>query len=509
MPDRIYIAIDLKSFYASVECMDRSLDPMTTNLVVADRSRTEKTICLAVSPSLKAYGISGRARLFEVVQKVKEVNALRLQKAPGRRFSGSSCQDPELRANPALELAYVTAPPQMARYMEISGRIYEVYLKYIAPEDIHVYSIDEVFIDVTSYLRTYGMTARELARTMILDVLNLTGITATAGIGTNLYLCKVAMDIGAKHIPADENGVRIAELDERSYRSSLWDHRPLTDFWRVGRGYSKKLEERGLYTMGDIARCSLGGPMDYYNEDLLYRMFGVNAELLIDHAWGWEPCTLADIKAYKPQSSSVGSGQVLHCPYPFEKAKLVTREMADLLVLDLVDKGLVTDQIVLTVGYDIDNLKDSARRKAYHGEVRTDRYGRKVPKHAHGTANLGRYTSSGKQIVQAVADLFDRIVDPGLLIRRISMSAEHVLSRSEAKEKEMAGFEQLELFTDPAALQEEQERRKAEEERERRMQEAVLKIKKKFGKNAVLRGMNLQDGATAQTRNSQIGGHQA
>ena len=509
MPERIYIAIDLKSFYASVECMDRGLDPMTTNLVVADRSRTEKTICLAVSPSLKAYGISGRARLFEVVQKVKEVNALRLQKAPGRRFNGSSCQDPELRANPALELAYVTAPPQMARYMEISGRIYEVYLKYIAPEDIHVYSIDEVFIDATSYLRTYGMTARELARTMILDVLNLTGITATAGIGTNLYLCKVAMDIGAKHIPADENGVRIAELDERSYRSSLWDHRPLTDFWRVGRGYSKKLEERGLYTMGDIARCSLGGPMDYYNEDLLYRMFGVNAELLIDHAWGWEPCTLADIKAYKPQSSSVGSGQVLHCPYPFEKAKLVTREMADLLVLDLVDKGLVTDQIVLTVGYDIDNLKDSARRKAYHGEVRTDRYGRKVPKHAHGTANLGRYTSSGKQIVQAVADLFDRIVDPGLLIRRISMSAEHVLSRSEAKEKEMAGFEQLDLFTDPAALQEEQERRKAEEERERRMQEAVLEIKKKFGKNAVLRGMNLQDGATAQTRNSQIGGHQA
>lgn len=509
MQERTYIAIDLKSFYASVECMDRGLDPMTTNLVVADVSRTEKTICLAVSPSLKAYGISGRARLFEVVQKVREVNALRQQKAPGRRFAGSSFRDPELRADPALALDYVTAPPQMARYMEVSGRIYEVYLKYIAPEDMHVYSIDEVFIDATSYLRTYGMSARELTRTMILDVLKTTGITATAGIGTNLYLCKVAMDIEAKHIPADENGVRIAELDEESYRRSLWDHRPITDFWRVGRGYARKLEERGLYTMGDVARCSLGGPSDYYNEDLLYQMFGVNAELLIDHAWGWEPCTMADIKSYRPRSSSVGSGQVLHCPYPFDRAKIVAREMADQLALDLAEKGLAADQIVLTVGYDIDNLRDSRRRKEYRGEVKTDRYGRKVPRHAHGTANLGQYTSSARQITGAVSDLFERIVDPKLLIRRITLSAEHVIPQNEAKEREVCGFEQMNLFTDYGALQKEQEQKKAEEERERRMQQAVLEIKRKFGKNALLRGMNLQEGATARDRNSQIGGHRA
>ena len=476
MQERTYIAIDLKSFYASVECMDRGLDPLTTNLVVADLSRTEKTICLAVSPSLKAYGISGRARLFEVVQKVREMNAMRQQKAPGRRFTGSSCQDPELRADPALALDYVTAPPQMARYMEISGRIYEVYLRYIAPEDIHVYSIDEVFIDATSYLKTYGMSARELARTMILDVLKTTGITATAGIGTNLYLCKVAMDI---------------------------------DFWRVGRGYAKKLEERGLYTMGDIARCSLGGPADYYNEDLLYQMFGVNAELLIDHAWGWEPCTIADIKSYRPRSSSVGSGQVLHCPYPFDKAKLVAKEMADQLALDLAEKGLAADQIVLTVGYDIDNLRDVRRRKEYRGEVKTDRYGRKVPKHAHGTSNLTYHTSSARQIIQAVTGLFDRIVDPKLLIRRITISAEHVIPRNEVEEQETCGFEQMTLFTDYAAREKEQEQKKAEEERESRMQEAVLEIRRKFGKNALLRGMDLQEGATAKDRNSQIGGHRA
>ena len=450
MDKRTYIAIDLKSFYASVECMERGLDPMTTNLVVADKSRTEKTICLAVSPSLKSYGIPGRARLFEVVQKVGEVNALRRQRAPGHKFSGSSCQDPELKKDPALAVDYVVAPPQMAHYMKISGQIYEIYLKYIAPEDIHVYSIDEVFIDAASYLRTYQMTARELAVKMIRDVLDTVGITATAGIGSNLYLCKVAMDIGAKHIPADENGVRIAELDEISYRQQLWGHRPLTDFWRVGRGYARKLEECGLFTMGDIARCSLGKPTDYHNEDLLYGLFGVNAELLIDHAWGWEPCTIADIKAYKPQSSSVGSGQVLQCPYPFEKARLVAREMADLLVLDLVDKRLVTDQIVLTVGYDIDNLKDPDLQKRYHGEIKTDRYGRKIPKHAHGTINLKQYTSSTRQIVQA-----------------------------------------------------------AELEREKKIQKAVLEIKKKFGKNAILKGMNLEEGATARDRNSQIGGHKA
>lgn len=507
MDGRTYIAIDLKSFYASVECMERGLDPMTTNLVVADKSRTEKTICLAVSPSLKACGIPGRPRLFEVVQRVREVNAQRRLNAPGHKLTGASCQAPELEKDPALALDYVVAPPQMARYMKISSEIYEVYLKYIAPEDIHVYSIDEVFIDATSYLGPYQMTARELAVKMIRDVLDTVGITATAGIGPNLYLCKVAMDIEAKHIPADENGVRIAELDEMSYRRLLWSHRPLTDFWRVGRGYARKLEECGLFTMGDIARCSLGKPTDYYNEDLLYNMFGVNAELLIDHAWGWEPCTIADIKAYKPQSSSVGSGQVLQCPYPFEKARLAAREMADLLSLDLVDKGLATDQIVLTVGYDIDNLKDPDLRKKYSGEVKTDRYGRKIPKHAHGTVNLKQYTSSTRQIIQAVTELFDRIVDKKLLVRRLSMAATHVIPEGEAQ-KEMQ-FEQMDLFTDYAALQKEREEQEAEMEREKKMQKAVLEIKKKFGKNAILKGMNLEEGATARDRNSQIGGHKA
>lgn len=507
MQDGTYIAIDLKSFYASVECMERGLDPMTTNLVVADRSRTEKTICLAVSPSLKAYGIPGRPRLFEVEQKVREVNAVRQQGAPGRKFAGTSCQAPELEQDPALAVDFVTAPPQMARYMEISGEIYQVYLKYIAPEDIHVYSIDEVFIDASSYLRTYQMTARELARKMILDVLETTGITAAAGIGTNLYLCKIAMDIEAKHIPADKNGVRIAELDEMSYRRSLWSHRPLTDFWRIGRGYAKKLEEQGLYTMGDIARCSLGKPSDYYNEDLLYHMFGVNAELLIDHAWGWEPCTIADIKAYKPQSSSVGAGQVLHCPYPFDRARLVVREMADQLALDLVEKDLTADQVVLTVGYDIDNLKDPMLRGQYGGEVKTDRYGRKIPKHAHGTITLKEHTSSAKQIVRAVTELYDRITDRKLLVRRISMAACHVLPGSEIREEER--YEQMDLFTDYTALQKEREKEQEDQERERKMQEAVLEIKRKFGKNAILKGMNLEKGATARERNSQIGGHRA
>ena len=509
MSDKIYIAIDLKSFYASVECMERGLDPMTTNLVVADASRTEKTICLAVSPALKAYGIPGRPRLFEVVQKVNEVNSLRQQNAPDRKLTGSSIQEEDLKANPSLAVDYLVAPPQMAHYMKISSQIYEVYLKYIAPEDIHVYSIDEVFIDATGYLRTYQLTARELAMKMILDVLDTTGITATAGIGTNLYLCKVAMDIEAKHISPDENGVRIAELDEMSYRRSLWSHRPLTDFWRVGKGYAKKLEEHGLYTMGDIARCSEGGPGDYHNEELLYKLFGVNAELLIDHAWGWEPCTIADIKAYKPESNSVGSGQVLQCPYPFEKAKLVVREMTDLLVLDLVDKGLVTNQMVLTVGYDIDNLKDPSRRKKYHGEIKTDRYGRSIPKHSHGTANLKKYTSSTRQITQAVMELFDRIVDKDLLVRRINMAATHVISEADAKAQNETSFEQLDLFTDYSARQLQNEKENMELEKERKMQAAMLEIKKKFGKNAILKGMNLQEGATAKDRNQQIGGHKA
>lgn len=507
MGQRTYIAADLKSFYASVECVERGLDPLKTNLVVADQSRTEKTICLAVTPSLKAYGISGRARLFEVVQRVKEVNAQRLRYAPGRVFTGSSSDDTVLKASPKLAVDYIVAPPRMALYMERSTQIYSVYLKYIAPEDIINYSIDEVFMDVTNYLDTYHMTARELAMKIILDVLKTTGITATVGIGTNLYLCKVAMDIGAKHIPADKNGVRIAELDEMSYRRTLWDHRPLTDFWRVGRGYAKKLEAHGLYTMGDIARCSLGGPADFHNEDLLYKLFGINAELLIDHAWGWEPCTIADIKAYKPESSSIGSGQVLQSPYPFDKARMVIREMADLLALDLVDKRLVTNQVILTVGYDIDNLTDPSISKAYHGPVTTDRYGRSVPKHAHGTENLEQYTSSAKQIVTAVLVLFDRIVDKRLLVRRAYLAATHVIDEANAPAREVC--EQLDLFTDYAARQEQEAAEAAVLGRERKKQEAVLAIKKKFGKNAIMKGTSLQEGATTINRNNLIGGHRA
>ena len=507
MDNRIFLCIDLKSFYASVECIERGLDPMTTNLLVADASRTEKTICLAVSPSLKAYGISGRARLFEAVQQVKKANAERLRKAPGHKFTGTSSDAIELAAHPELELSYITAVPRMAHYMEHSTRIYNIYLKYIAPEDIHVYSIDEVFIDLTHYLSSSGLNAREFAKRMIQDVLETTGITATAGIGTNMYLAKVAMDIVAKHIPADENGVRIAELDEMSYRRQLWSHRPLTDFWRVGRGYAKKLEEVGLFTMGDISRCSVGKSNDYYNEDLLYKLFGINAELLIDHAWGWEPCTIAEVKQYKPESNSVGSGQVLHCPYDFEKAKLVVKEMTDQMVLDLVDKKLVTDQIVLTVGYDIENLNNADRRKQYHGEVTIDRYGRRIPKHAHGTTNLKRQTSSTKLITDAVIELYDRIVDRNLLIRRINITANRLVDESSVKKEEV--YEQLDLFTDYEAQRKKQEEEEAALDREKRMQEAMLSIKKKFGKSAVLKGMNLQKGATARDRNEQIGGHKA
>ena len=507
MENKTYLAIDLKSFYASVECMERGLDPMTTNLVVADQSRTEKTICLAVSPSLKTFGIPGRPRLFEVVQKIKVVNAERQRKAPGRKFTGSSYHFAELQSHPELAVDYIVAPPQMAKYMEISTQIYNVYLKHIAPEDIHVYSIDEVFMDVTHYLKTYGLTARELAMRIILDVLKTTGITATAGIGTNLYLCKVAMDIEAKHIPPDENGVRIAELDEMSYRRKLWSHRPLTSFWRVGKGYAKKLESCGIYTMGDVARCSLGKPGDYYNEDLLYKLFGINAELLIDHAWGWEPCTIADIKAYKPESNSIGSGQVLQSPYEFEKAKLVVREMTELLVLDLVEKNLVTNQLTLTIGYDIENLSDPERRKQYHGPVTTDQYGRSIPKHAHGTANLDRYLSSTKLITEAMMNLFDRIVDPKLLVRRITITANRVIDEKAAQRKDE--YQQLDLFTDYEAEEARQREEQTELEREKRMQKAMLDIKHKFGKNAILKGMNLQEGATAKDRNSQIGGHKA
>lgn len=507
MKKRIYISIDLKSFYASVECIERGLDPLTTNLVVADPSRTEKTICLAVSPSLKTYGISGRARLFEVVQKVKEANAARRHKAPGQVFSGASCNDIELKSSPGLSLDYITAPPRMAYYIEYSTRIYNIYLKYIAPEDIHVYSIDEVFLDVTDYLNTYNLSARELATKMALDVLKTTGITATAGIGTNLYLSKIAMDIQAKHIPADNNGMRIAELDEMSYRRSLWSHRPLTDFWRVGKGYARKLEEQGLLTMGDIARCSIGKPTDYYNENLLYKLFGINAELLIDHAWGWEPCTIADIKAYKPGTNSIGSGQVLQSAYTFDKAKLIVREMTDLLVLDLVNKRLVTDQLVLTVGYDIDNLTDPETKKSYHGEITTDRYGRAVPKSAHGSINLGRQTSSTKLILDAVTELFERIVGRNLLVRRVNITANHVVD--EAAVQKSDNFEQLNLFTDYTAVQTKKEEEEAQLAREKKMQQAILEIKKKHGKNAILKGMNLEEGATTVDRNRQIGGHKA
>ena len=507
MNQRTYAAIDLKSFYASVECVERGLDPMNTNLVVADPSRTEKTICLAVSPSLKAYGIPGRARLFEVVQKVRQANILRKQKAPGGDFDGASCFADELREDPSLAIDYITAPPQMALYITYSTKIYQRYLRYVAPEDLHVYSIDEIFVDLTSYLKTSGMTAEEFTRCMLKDVFQTTGITATAGIGTNLYLAKVAMDIVAKHIAPDEYGVRIACLDELSYRKLLWNHRPLTDFWRVGGGYASKLEKHGLYTMGDIARCSLGKPGDFHNEDLLYQLFGVNAELLIDHAWGWEPCTIADIKAYRPQSNSLGSGQVLHCPYPYEKARLIVMEMTDLLVLDLVEKGLVTDQMVLTVGYDRESLEDPRIGSSYQGKIKKDYYGRKVPEHAHGSVNLEFPTSSTKMILDAVLGLYDRIVDPALLVRRVTITANHVVKEAEAvKNRE---YEQLSLFTDINEEAHKREARQAALDKEKKMQQAVLDIKKKYGKNAILKGMNFREGATAIERNQQIGGHKA
>ncbi|MBE6559549.1 MAG: DNA methylase [Ruminococcaceae bacterium] len=505
MEQKQYVCIDLKSFYASVECMERGLDPMVTNLVVADVSRTEKTICLAVTPSLKAYGIPGRARLFEVIQRLKMINAERRKSAPGGRFTGASADARELRQNPSLAVDYIAAPPRMSHYIRCSTEIYQVYLKYVAPEDIHVYSIDEVFIDLTAYLQLSGMSAREFTSVMIADVLKTTGITAAAGIGTNLYLAKIAMDIEAKHAAPDKNGVRIAELDEISYRERLWAHRPLTDFWRVGHGYAKKLEEQGLYTMGDIARCSLGGAGEYYNEELLYKLFGINAELLIDHAWGIEPCTIADIKAYKPETNSISSGQVLTMPYNFEQAKLVVREMTDLLVLDLVDKHLVTDQMVLTIGYDVESLRSG---NAYTGKVTTDYYGRKTPKHAHGTANLDRQTSSTKRITDAVMALYDRIVDPALLVRRINLTACRVVDEREAHRHSGMG-EQLDMFTDYAEEARRQEQEDAALEREKNIQKAVLELKKKYGRNSILKGMNLQKDATARERNAQIGGHKA
>lgn len=566
--EHTYIAIDLKSFYASVECTDKGLDPLTTNLVVADASRTQKTICLAVSPSMKAYGIPGRPRLFEVVQRMKEVNRERSrrisfsgdsvrknadtgQETPGDSlFSGSSFSAPELEADPTLKADYIIAVPRMAHYIEYSTRIYQIYLRYIAPEDIHVYSIDEVMMDVTKYLVLYKKTAHELAMEMIRAVLKETGITATAGIGPNLYLCKIAMDIEAKHTAPDADGVRIAELDEMSYRRKLWGHRPITDFWRVGKGTAKKLARYGMFTMGDVARYSLK------DEDLLYKLFGVNAELLIDHAWGWEPCTIDYIKAYKPENRSFSAGQVLQCPYDFEKARIVVLEMADAAALDLVEKRLTADQMVLTVVYDKDNLTDPAIREKYKGPVKKDWYGRMAPKPAHGTVSLGRHTSSSRIITDAVLSLYDRIVDPDLMVRRIFLVTNHVIEEAETKkttvidgnpsafpdgknnreknqEKESASgregsretsiaikpdngesgaagsWQQLDLFTDYEVLEAEKEREKAALEKERRLQEAMLEIRRKYGKNAILKGTSLQEGATMRDRNQSIGGHKA
>ena len=522
----IYAAIDLKSFFASVECVERHLDPLNTNLVVADSSRTEKTICLAVSPALKSYGISGRARLFEVIQRVAEVNKGRLNNAVQNgylrkcednqyHFVSSSFYSSALADDPTLELTYIVAPPRMRLYEQYSARIYSIYLKYVAPEDIHVYSIDEVFIDLTHYLDLYHMTAHELTKTMIREVLYSTGITATAGIGTNLYLAKVAMDIVAKHVPADEEGVRIAELDETTYREQLWCHRPLTDFWRIGRGYSKKLNSIGIYTMGDIAKLSTVQS----GEDLLYKLFGVNAELLIDHAWGWEPTTMKDIKSYRPSSNSLSSGQVLKEPYDYEKGRLIVREMTELLVLDLVEKRLVTKKVVLTIGYDRESLKikpGKSRIEAicfvrktgepYKGTVTTDHYGRTVPQHSHGTGNLNDFTNSTHRIMETVMALYSKIVDPDLLIRRINLTVSNLIDENKIP---VSGSEQLSLFTDYGAAQIKKGAEQPLDEKEKQIQKTILELQHRYGKNAILKGMNLKEGATTIERNGQVGGHKA
>lgn len=499
--ERIYIAIDLKSFYASVECVERGLDPLSTNLVVADSSRTDKTICLAVSPSLKAYGISGRARLFEVVQRVRQVNWERSLNAPWQRLTGKSVYDAELKQNPSLAVDYLVAPPRMAHYIEYSTRIYEIYLKYVAPEDIHVYSIDEVFMDVTQYLAIYKKSPHDLAMTIVRDVLAQTGITATAGIGTNMYLCKVAMDIVAKHLPVDKDGVRIAQIDELAYRQQLWNHKPLTDFWRVGRGIASRLQQYGIDTMGKIARVSLRNP------EFLYRLFGVNAELLIDHAWGWEPCTIDYVKAYRPETNCLSSGQVLTRAYTVSEARIVIQEMADAVALDLVDKRLVTDQLVVTIGYDIESLTRPEIASQYHGEVSVDYYGRRVPKHSHGTFNLDRQTSSARLIGEGVLALYDRITNPNLLVRRLNITVNHVVREELARNTHRAI--EYNLFTDIEKVQTEVREENETLSRERAMQETLLELKKKYGKNAILKGLNFAESATARDRNAQIGGHKA
>lgn len=492
---KTYIAIDLKSFYASVECVERGLDPLKNNLVVADEGRTEKTICLAVSPSLKAHGVSGRARLFEVVERVKQVNNNRKLNINYADFKGESYNADELKDD-YLKLSYIVAPPRMNLYKKYSNRIFAIYSNFVSPEDILVYSIDEVFIDATNYLRSRGVTAYQLAMDMIKAVLAETGITATAGIGTNMYLAKVAMDIVAKHIEADKDGVRIAKLDEMSYRRQLWNYRPITDFWRVGRGIGKRLESVGIYTMGDIAKCSLGSDTEFYNENLLYKLFGINAELLIDHAWGWEPCTIEDVKSYKPDTKSISSGQVLTRPYSFDETAVIVREMAELLALDLVDKKVTTNQIVLTLNYDTENIK-----KGYEGEITVDGYGRKIPKHAHGTSNINRLTSSSKLVVNAAMDVFYRIADRSLSVRKVSICANHITDENKTESDNV----QLDLFTDYSKIKAEEDALK----KERSLQNAMLRIQKRYGKNAILKGTNLQDCATTVERNNQVGGHKA
>ena len=492
--EKVYICIDLKSFYASVECVERGLDPLKTNLAVADSTRTEKTICLAISPSLKQYGIGGRARLFELLQLVKEVNKRRKEENNGRKFSGKSIDDDELKHDKTKELDLIIAPPRMSHYINFSAKIYNIYLRYIASEDIFVYSIDEVFADITKYLKYNHTTPKEFVTMILKEVVKETGITATAGIGSNLFLAKVAMDVVAKHAKADEYGVRIARLDEKSFKEKLWGYRPITDIWRIGKGIASRLEQNHIYTLGDIARCSIE------NEELLYKLFGVNAELLIDHAWGVEPCTIESIKSYKPLAKSISTGQVLPYPYSYQKAKLIIREMSELLALNLAEKHLVTDQLVLTIGYDISNVTED-----YHGEVKVDFYGRKIPKHAHGSIHLEEKTSSSRKIMDAVTKLFEKIIDPDLLVKRINISATGLISVE--KEKMILKYEQLDIFTNPDTLQIEEKARKKEEREESSLQQAVLNIKEKYGKNAILRGMNLESGSTMIERNRQIGGH--
>lgn len=488
--NKFYVCIDLKSFYASVECKERNLDPLNTNLVVADQERTDKTICLAVSPSLKSYGLPGRCRLFEAKQKIKEINYLRRKNNNYKKFTGKSYIDSELKNNKTLELDFIIAPPRMKKYMKYSTDIYKIYLKYIAPEDIFVYSIDEVFCDITSYLNTYKLKPKELVSKIIKDVYETTGITATAGIGTNLYLAKISMDIVAKHTKPNEIGVRIAEINEMSYRKLLWKHKPLTDFWRVGRGYAKKLEQNNMFTMGDVARCSIN------NENLLYKLFGINAELLIDHAWGFEPTTMQDIKNYKPETNSISEGQVLHCPYNYEKTKLIVKEMIDNLSLNLVNKEKVTNQIVLTIGYDISNLTDPKIRQNYKGEITFDQYGRMIPKHSHGTINLDHKTSSSKILMQKTIELYERIINKNLLVKRINITASNIVDEKEIN------YEQLNIFTINNFNYE-----NAKRNEELKLQKVMLELKNKYGKNIILKAMNLEEGATTKERNNQVGGH--